>query len=178
LDCHQIIERIYKDKQINKLIDKLDPPELREDLRQEFAMVLFSYDCRKLQEYDQAGKLLFFSIRVLMNMATGVNGYFYRTYRKDNSDRIKEYLTASEPSKKRIVDNEKNGNAADAARNLLDQKLMGDANDAHESIIFDKFIELQSVMKVAKYYGIPRRHVHEVVQKTRAELKREIKSNI
>ena len=171
MNCHKIIERIYQDKQINKLIDKLDPPELREDLRQEFAMVMLNYDCSKIMEYEKAGKLLFFSIRVLMNMATGVNGYFYRTYRKDDSDRARDYLKATAPY-------QVNTSSAKVARDMLDQKLMMDANEAHESIIFDKFIELQSVMKVAKYYGIPRRHVHEVVQKTRAELKKEIKSNL
>jgi hypothetical protein len=175
VNCNKIIEEIYSHPQIIKLIDKLDPPELREDLRQEFAVVLLNYDCAKLQEHHQSGKLLFFCIRILMNMATGTNGNFYRTYRKDNSDRIKEYMTITETSSKRIKDNERKGKKYDTARMLLDSKLLMDANEAHESIIFDKFIELQSVMKVARYYGIPRRHVHEVVQKTRAELRRELK---
>lgn len=168
MQCHKIIERIYSDSQILKLIDKLDPPELRDDLRQEFAMVLFQYDCDKILQLEKEGKLLFFSIRILLNMATGVNGHFYRTFRKDDSERARDYLMAIQPY-------EINTKGAKAARNLLDQKLLMDANEAHESIIFDKFIELKSVMKVAKYYGIPRRHVHEVVHKTRGELIREIK---
>jgi uncharacterized protein with HEPN domain len=46
--------------------------------------------------------------------------------------------------------------------------------DAHESIIFQKYVELRSCVDVAKYFDIPKDHVFAVVKKMRNELKRAI----
>lgn len=170
MSCHNIIERMYRCEQVNKLIDRLDPPDLRDDLRQEFAMTLFNYDCDRLIELDKEDKLLFFSIRVLLNMATGTNGYFYRTYRK-RDDRAAEYMSHIYSNHKPDI------KSAKIARDILDSKLLKDASDAHESIIFDKYIELGSCSKVAEYYDIPHMHTYQVVKKIKRELKEEIKKN-
>jgi len=37
MDCREYIEQIYTHPAINNLISKLDPAELREDLKQEMA---------------------------------------------------------------------------------------------------------------------------------------------
>ena len=59
---------------------------------------------------------------------------------------------------------------ANHANNKLDEKLRLSANDAHESIIFKKYVELKSCKKVADYFNIPKKHVFLVVKKTKEEL--------
>lgn len=160
---------MYLHEQINKLIGKLDPPELQDDLRQEFAVNMLCYDCDKLKDMYRDGRILYFCIRMIMNMATGKNSSFYLTYRKVD-DRINDYLMLpTEPTDIR---------PARIARNILNQKLLMDAEQAHESLIFDKYVELGNCVAVAKYYGIPKLHVYAVVNKTKKELKQKIKQKI
>lgn len=168
MSCQKIIEEVYRDKEVNKLINKLDPAELREDLKQEFALILLDYPCEKLIEAKNSGKIVFLAIRILLNMATGTNGYFYRTYRRNRVIEESEYNKVSENNYDYLE-------AAKIARDLLDSKLIGDANKAHESILFEKFIELRSCKAVADYFGIPHLHVFQVIKKVKSELKTEIK---
>ena len=171
MECRQIIEHIYQDQEVNKLINKLDPAELREDLRQEFAIILLDYPCEKLLEVHDAGKLTFFAIRILLNMATGTNGYFYRTYRRNRVIEERDYNATIESDTEYL-------RSAKIAKDILDNKLLLDANEAHEAIIFEKYVELRSCKKVAQYYGIPHLHVFQVVKKTRNQLKNEIKRKL
>jgi hypothetical protein len=171
VDCRDIIAELYEDKEVNKLINKLDPPELREDLRQEFAVILLDYSCEKLIEAKENGKIVYLAIRILLNMATGTNGYFYRTYRRNRVIEDHEYNKTYSKTIDYIP-------SAKIARDVLDKKLLLDANEAHESIIFDKYVELRSCKKVADYYGIPQLHVFQVVKKTRNQLKKEIKRRL
>jgi hypothetical protein len=60
------------------------------------------------------------------------------------------------------------------AINKLNHKLTINANEAHESIIFKKYVELKSCTKVAEYFKIPKSHVFMVVKKTKQELKKAI----
>ena len=60
------------------------------------------------------------------------------------------------------------------AQKVLDKKMEIDANNAHESIIFKKYVELRNCQKVADYFKIPRLHVLQVVKKTKTELKHAI----
>jgi uncharacterized protein with HEPN domain len=53
----------------------------------------------------------------------------------------------------------------------LTKKLDIDANNAHEAILFNKYVELRSCQKVADYFMIPRKHVMNVINKTKKELK-------
>jgi uncharacterized protein with HEPN domain len=60
------------------------------------------------------------------------------------------------------------------AERHLENKMQGNIMEAHESIIFKKYVELRSCVDVAKYFEIPKDHVFAVVKKMRNELKRAI----
>jgi hypothetical protein len=171
MECHKIIERIYSHDQIVKLIGKLDPPELREDLRQEFAMALFNSSCDKLKELDQDDRILFFAIRILMQMSMSKESTFYRTYRRRDSDKAWEYIMTNTADKS-------TNKLAKIAKDHLDTKLLKDAGQAHESILFDKYVELGNIREVAKYFGIPNYYAHRVIKRMKQELKQTIKSKL
>jgi hypothetical protein len=46
-----------------------------------------------------------------------------------------------------------------------------DIHDDHEARIFNKYVELGSMRKVASYYRIPLNHVCNVVNKVKSDLK-------
>ena len=171
MECHKIIERIYTHDQINKLIGKLDPPELREDLKQEFALTLFNTNCDKLKELDQDDRILYYAIRILMTMAMGKSAPFYRKYRMRDDERAIQYLQLTTTSKS-------SDRSAKIARQHLDTKLLKDAAQAHESILFEKYVELGTIRKVAEYFGIPNSYAHIVIKRMKQELKTTIKQKL
>lgn len=167
-NCNDYIEQIYLHPKVNELIEKIEPKALQDDLRQEMAMVLLNYDCDKLYQINEENNLIAFASRIVWKMGTLQNGNFYRTYRKKDINKALEYMQS-------LVVNKVDYSALKSATKVLNDKLLSNANDAHESIIFSKYVELRSCQKVANFFGIPRLHVHQVVNKTKQELKNLIK---
>ena len=63
------------------------------------------------------------------------------------------------------------------AKQILNDKIDKGPNDAHESIIFNKYVELKSSDKVAEYFKIPKCHVYKVIKKTKNELKKALNND-
>ncbi len=168
MECNEYIERIYSNPKINEFLSKIEPAELQDDLRQEMAVVLLNYDCLKVARMYHAGELVPFAMGILWKMGRLQKGEFYKIYKANHYDKNLEYL-------RRITKDSDSLSMARMANRLLNEKLMLDANEAHESIIFSKYVELGTCQKVADYYGIPKHHVDKVVNKCRKELKKAIK---
>jgi hypothetical protein len=161
---------MYLHPVVNDLLSKIKPTELQEDLKQELMLVLLDYNCKKIAKLNKEDNLLRFTLRILWKMGTGTNGDFYKKYRKNNLIDIFEYYNVNENIP---IDDMYN-----IAFNQLKHKMTTNPNDAHESIIFTKYVELKSCTKVAKYFNIPKKHVFLVVKKTKDELKKTIKDNL
>jgi hypothetical protein len=170
-ECNEYIKRIYEDKKVNEFLSRIHPSELQDDLRQEMAVVLLNYDCLKLATMFHSGNLVSFAKGILWNMGRCQKGEFYRVFKARNDDKAKEYL-------RRITKDSDSLRMARMANKILEDKLMLDANEAHESIIFSKYVELGSCVKVAEFFGIPKYHVDRVVTKCRQELKKSIKQKL
>lgn len=165
-DCREYIEQIYTHPAINNLIGKLDPAELREELKQEMAYNLLNMPCERIQKIQADGGLLGYSLKMLWNMAASNTSEFYKKFRKYNTEIFDEYVEAIEE----VYCEE----CPSLAIDILNKKLTEDANSAHESIIFQKYVELQSMSEVAKYFNIPRQHVFNVIKTTRKQLRDDI----
>jgi tRNA isopentenyl-2-thiomethyl-A-37 hydroxylase MiaE len=166
--CNDYVEQIYLSPKVNDLISKIEPKELQDDLRQEMAIVLLTYDCKKLIRIFQENNLIAFASRIVWKMGTLQNGNFYRTYRKKDLNKAYEYMQS-------LVQSKDDLSSVKYAKKILNEKLLSNPNDAHESMIFSKYVELRSCQKVADFFNIPRLHVHQVVNKTKKELKDSIK---
>jgi len=164
-NCNEYIEKIYRNQKVNDLISKIKPVELQDDLRQEMAIVLLNYDCEKLVSIYNEGNLVAFVLKIIWKMGTLQNGEFYKVFKKNNIEKAYEYSRLMNTGKSISLE------YANIAKKVLDHKLTMNANDAHESIIFSKYVELKSCNKVAEYFGIPHLHVSIVVRKTKKELK-------
>lgn len=168
-NCRNHIEVIYNHPAFNSLISKIKPFELQDDLKQEVALILLTKDCEQIIRLHEADELLQYSLKIVWNLATSKNTKFYKMFKKNDYDKLLEYantLTGSE-----LVSDEQ----IKVAKTILNEKLNTNANTAHESILFSKYVELRSCDKVAKYYGIPAIHCYEVINKTRKELKKAIR---
>lgn len=168
-NCKKYIEEIYNHFAFNNLISKIKPIDLQDDLKQEVALILLMKDCEQIIRLYEADELLQYSLRIVWNLATSKNTRFYKVFKKNDYDKAIEY--AASLTGDVLVSDEQIKNAID----ILDNKLSINANTAHESILFSKYVELRSCDKVAKYYGIPAIHCYEVINKTRKELKKAIR---
>jgi hypothetical protein len=166
--CAEYIEQIYKNPKVITLVRSIKPVELQDDLLQELAIVLLEYDCDKLIQINKDGKLINFAMSIVWKMGTLQNGYFYKTYKKSHIKQAVEYFESQQGE-------EIPTDYIEQANNILNNKLATNPNEAHESILFTKYVELQSCQKVADYFGIPRLHVFQVVNNVKKELKKKIR---
>jgi hypothetical protein len=168
-ECYGYIDKLFREKDLSKLLENIEPKHLQDDLKQELAIILLKYDCDKLKSIIFEGKFIGFVNNILWNLATQSNNVFVRTYRKQDIDKLFDYL--------RTLHNKelKGGIVADRH---LEKKMQKSAKDAHEAIIFRKFVDCRNMSEVAKYFNIPHKHVFIVVSKVKKELKEKINERI
>ena len=154
--CADLISKIYTNQKVLDLISKIEPASLQDDLKQEMAIVLLNYDCEKLIKINNENNLLPFVLKIIWKMGTLPNGNFYRDYRKKDYDKALEWM-------KLQIGNKEDNSSVIIAKTILNKKLLSNPNDAH-------------CQKVADYFGVPRMHVFQVINKTKEELKKAIKN--
>lgn len=169
--CNEYIEIIYRHPKIAEFIGSIQPQELQADLRQEMAMALLEYDCDRLMQIHHRGELVQFTMGILWKMGRLQKGSFYKMFKRSTMERDREYM-------RRLMPDMASDRMSAIALKVLNDKMVINANEAHESMIFHSYVELGTCKKVAEYYGIPKHHVDKVVSKCKAELKRKIKSTI
>lgn len=167
-NCIEIIEKIYRHPRFNAVLKTIKPIELQDDLRQEVALALLEYDCNKLIELNNQGKLINFTIGIMWKMGTLQNGNFYKTFKRNELAKAIEYVNSFEGE-------DMPEDYITIAKDILKNKMLINPNEAHESIIFMKYVELQSHQKVADYFSIPRLHVLQVVNNVKKELKKDLR---
>jgi predicted transcriptional regulator len=99
-------------------------------------------------------------------MAFSNTSPFYKKFRKKDYEKAIEYLNSQ------LKLPELNINFAKIATKRLNDKYEEDELQAHEAILFTKYVELRSCKKVADYYTIPEKHVKDIIRKTKLELKK------
>lgn len=167
MKCNDIIQKLYNNDKINDLILKIHPLELQQDLKQELAITLLEYDCDKLIKISNEGNILGFAMQIIWTLGTSTRSKFYKIFKQDNNSKAIEYIRLQ-------MGAEMPTSAIITAERYLDKKLQGNSMEAHESIIFNKYVEMRSCVDVAKYFDIPKDHVFAVVKKMRNELKKAI----
>ncbi|HUS02956.1 MAG TPA: hypothetical protein VMY77_14560, partial [Chitinophagaceae bacterium] len=75
----------------------MNPPELREDLKQELFIVLCEMNSEKLFELDNRNELRFYSVRIMLNLIQSKTSPFYYQFRKHLE--ITCEITADTPEK-------------------------------------------------------------------------------
>lgn len=163
--CREAIKEVYLSPQIDALIKSVRPDHLQDDLRQEMALALLSIDCEKISEIWASNGLTGYAIKIVTNMAFSSTSPFYKKFRKKEYDNAINYLRSL------VILPELDIKLAKVADNRLKEKYQEDELQAHESILFSKYVELRSCKKVADFYNIPEKHVKDVIKKTKKELK-------
>lgn len=78
----KIIEQLFTGKNFNDCLSKMEPDHLREDLRQEVALVVCEWPDEKVIGLWERKELEFYVVRVILNMIKSNSSKFYRMYRQ------------------------------------------------------------------------------------------------
>ena len=87
---------MYRNSDIADAIGKMEPAQLRDDLRQEIFLVICELDEERLQTMHREGWLKYFVVRTMLNMIKSDRSTFYNKFRRgheelaDTADRIEE----------------------------------------------------------------------------------------
>jgi hypothetical protein len=82
LSRDQIIEALYNSPEIASALAKMNPAELRDDLRQEMFLALCELSEEKLFGLFEQRYLLFYTYRMMTNMAKSNSSRFYKVFRR------------------------------------------------------------------------------------------------
>jgi DNA-directed RNA polymerase specialized sigma24 family protein len=155
---------MYEDPDIAEAIGKMDPPDLRDDLRQEIFLVLAEMDEALLIQRYNEGWLRYYIVRTMLNMIKSDRSTFYNRFRRgfEELGDIGERLQ-------------------DEGQEEAEKSIEGHLSALHWSE--RKLIEIYSengrnVAKISRETGIPYRSLFKTIKKTKALLKTEIKSKL
>lgn len=81
MERNEIIEQIYNDPRFNECISRMEPEDLRDDLKSEVALILLNQPERKLKTLHRKGELIYYAIRIVLTTIKGNSG-FNKTFRK------------------------------------------------------------------------------------------------
>lgn len=82
---NEIVEQLFRGKDFNECIGKMEPEHLREDLRQEVILIVCGWDDEKIKGLHERGELSFYVARVIIQQIQSNTSPFYKKYRQINS---------------------------------------------------------------------------------------------
>ena len=157
----QILEAMYADPDISAAIGKMDPPELRDDLRQEIFLVLAEMDEALLIQRHREGWLRYYIVRTMLNMIKSDRSTFYNRFRRG----FEELGDIGE----RIPDDGQDG---------AEKSIEGHLSGLHwyERKLIEIYSENgRNVAKISRETGIPYRSLFKTIKKTKRTLAKDIK---
>ena len=163
----QIIEELYNSKEIKQALMKMQPANLREELKQEMFVNLCSISEDKFWSiYNTNGTsgLKYWLVRCMLNMiySTGMNQPFFRHFRAkfESIDDIHELVQIEDESKDY---KEKLFNQVEVARKELSW---------YEDMLLDTYVELNfNQTEISRKTGIP----YMSIVKTISNIKKKIR---
>lgn len=80
---NEIIEQLFKSREFNDCINKMEPEHLRDDLRSEVVLILLETPEEKIQLInEQVNGLKYYTVRVILNLIQSKTSKFYKQYRQ------------------------------------------------------------------------------------------------
>jgi DNA-directed RNA polymerase specialized sigma24 family protein len=155
---------MYEDPDIAEAIGKMDPPDLRDDLRQEIFLVLAEMDEALLIQRFNEGWLRYYIVRTMLNMIKSDRSTFYNRFRRgfEELGDIGERLQ-------------------DEGQEEAEKSLEGHLSALHwyERKLIEIYSENgRNVAKISRETGIPYRSLFKTIKKTKGILKTEIKAKL
>jgi hypothetical protein len=100
---NEILAQYWTSKEVNDAFDKMQPEELRYDLKAEVFLVLCEMNDDKLIGMYERNELKFYIVRIMLNMIKSDRSNFYKNYR-NYTEFVDNNYVADEYDKANMVD--------------------------------------------------------------------------
>lgn len=160
---NKIISELYLSKEFNDCINKMDPPWLRDDLRQEVSVILLTKPPEVICGLSERNELRWFVVRIMLNMVRSSSSQWTKTYRRHYTDVIPE-----------VVNKELNGRVA---RECQEQAVLRFINTElywYDKEIIQMYMKLGSYRDIEKETGIPWESAYGTVRRIQKRIKEEV----
>lgn len=164
----------------------MEPPELREDLKQEIFLIVCEMDEEKLIGLFSSGSIKFFIVRIIINQIQSVSSPFYKKYRKIKfnnffeRDEYKEsdfYMDTYTPRQGKYMGDHpiEEINEIVKRENVINQCEVAVENlPWYDQGILKLYAQHGSYRKVAELIDIPFTSIAATVNKARKEIKSKV----
>lgn len=155
---NSIIQECYTSQWLNEAIGKMEPEDLRDDLKQEVIMVLLEMPEEKLFDLHENGFLKFFAVRTMLNMIKSDRSGFFKMFRNFVE------LSNKEVAEQEYI--EKVDICFDCAFNKSREQLYEKDMFWHYTYTFDR-----NALALSRETGIPYKTVTRTLQNAKQRIK-------
>jgi DNA-directed RNA polymerase specialized sigma24 family protein len=166
LDRVKIITDLYESPEVHAALEKMQPPELRDDLRQEMFLVLLEIPTKKFKELHELNRVKGYLVRTMLNMIQSNKSMFYKKFRSMDWQRVVEFEDTG------IIDES----------NHEYHQLLGTVDESltdvywYDATLMRLYAECgENVMEVSRRTGIPYKSIYPIIHRTRKKIKDKLK---
>ncbi len=162
---NDIIEELYKSREFNDCIARMEPDHLRNDLKAEVILILLEKDERELKDIHAKGALKFYTVRIIINLIQSKTSLFYKRYRQPLAE-LTDRFFADE-----MTDVEER-----IAREDMGERAMSEIDNLYwyNSGILKLYLKHGNYRAIEKDTGIPYSSAYKTVKKSFQELKQKV----
>jgi DNA-directed RNA polymerase specialized sigma24 family protein len=158
---HEVLDAMYRDPDVADAIGKMEPADLRDDLRQEMFLVLAELDEERLLTMAREGWVKFFLVRTMLNMIKSDRSTFYNKFRRGFAE-LKETGDRYEAEE-----------GEEAARYVRDAMK---GLHWYEASLIELYAESgQNIAKISRDTRIPYRSLFKTIGKVKETMRKEIR---
>jgi hypothetical protein len=162
---NQIIEELYRSKDFNDCIGKMEPEHLRDDLRAEVTLILLETDNNKLLAIHNAGALKYYTVRIIMNLIQSKTSLFYKRYRQQLVELTDRFMAEEEPDfEERLT------------REDMEEQAMKEIDNLYwyNAGIIKLYMKHGNYRAIQEDTGIPYSSAYKTIQKSFQEIKQKV----
>lgn len=152
-----IIEELWRSKKLATAIGKMQPEHLRDDLRSEIFAALCELPEERLVQMRDAGFLLFYTIRMMLNMIKSDRSTFHKKFRRSDLELFEENVERIDEMY--------------ASDSFPDHYLAAVTDiDQWDKIILEAYVEHGTYEEVSRVTGLDVQVLYRMLQNARARI--------
>lgn len=162
---NEIIEQLFKSKEFNDCIAKMEPDHLRDDLKAEVILILLEKEERDLVAIHAKGELKFYTVRIIINLIRSKTSLFYRRYRQPLAELTDRFLSDEMSSMEERIE-----------REHMEERAMSEIDNLYwyNSGILKLYMKHGNYRAIEEETGIPYSSAYKTIKKSFAEIKQKI----
>lgn len=162
---NEIIEALYRSKEFNDCIGKMEPEHLRDDLRAEVTLILLETEDQRLLAIHAAGALRYYTVRIIMNLIQSKTSLFYKKYRQQLTEITDRFIA------------EEDGDIAErATREEIEEQAMKEIDNLYwyNAGVVKLYMKHGNYRAIEEDTGIPYSSAYKTIQKSFKEIRQKV----